>query len=222
MRTGGLAAAMVLAAGFSQSAAAATYTIFTDRTAFLAASGATAVETFNNQPETEFRNGSRDAGAFALVDFHNRNTAGSTRISQRSNVGGRLIDGTTQVEILAYEFSSFLEGNVALRYDAPVRAFGADFIAANTTSRVNLKIDGQSFVREAGQNGFFGVVADADFSDITVTLRLGQNDFVAFDNVTYASSVSAVPEPATWAMMVGGFGLAGAAARRTRKEVRYA
>ncbi len=38
------------------------------------------------------------------------------------------------------------------------------------------------------------------------------SEYLSFDNVTY--NVAAVPEPATWAMMLGGFGLAGASMRR--------
>ncbi|MBT9470025.1 MAG: PEPxxWA-CTERM sorting domain-containing protein [Pseudomonadota bacterium] len=40
-----------------------------------------------------------------------------------------------------------------------------------------------------------------------------------FDNITFGSATpgSAVPEPATWAMMIAGFGMAGAALRRRRQ-----
>lgn len=41
-------------------------------------------------------------------------------------------------------------------------------------------------------------------------------------NVTSLSAVSAVPEPATWSMMIAGFGLLGAAFRRRRTTVRFA
>ena len=40
-----------------------------------------------------------------------------------------------------------------------------------------------------------------------------------FDNI---ATTSAVPEPATWAMMITGFGLAGAAMRRRRATLAYA
>lgn len=43
------------------------------------------------------------------------------------------------------------------------------------------------------------------------------------DDITFGSGPSGVPEPASWAMMIGGFGLAGTALRRQRAfRVRYA
>ncbi|MFS0735548.1 PEPxxWA-CTERM sorting domain-containing protein [Sphingomonas sp. 1P06PA] len=45
----------------------------------------------------------------------------------------------------------------------------------------------------------------------------------AVANATFTAVVSAVPEPAAWALMIGGFGLVGAALRRARvSQVRYA
>jgi hypothetical protein len=43
-------------------------------------------------------------------------------------------------------------------------------------------------------------------------------DFFVMDDVTFNSS-GAVPEPATWTMMIAGFGLAGAALRRRRVAI---
>jgi hypothetical protein len=45
----------------------------------------------------------------------------------------------------------------------------------------------------------------------------GARDFFVMDNVTY--NATAAPEPAAWALMIGGFGLAGAALRRRRAAV---
>lgn len=67
----------------------------------------------------------------------------------------------------------------------------------------------------------------SQFAGQTVNLRFqfqsdraGTNRGVWFDNVavTGAPIGSAVPEPATWAMMIAGFGLAGAAVRKARRH----
>jgi len=53
--------------------------------------------------------------------------------------------------------------------------------------------------------------------------QVGPNgDFALGDNAGYQLLSSAAPEPASWAMMVGGFGLAGAAMRRRRAAVTFA
>ncbi|PZU07588.1 MAG: hypothetical protein DI605_15360 [Sphingomonas sp.] len=51
----------------------------------------------------------------------------------------------------------------------------------------------------------------------------GVRGYYVFDNVTYSAGPSAVPEPATWAMFIGGFGLVGGTMRRRlRASVRFA
>lgn len=60
----------------------------------------------------------------------------------------------------------------------------------------------------AGQTVFFGVSNNGEYS---------------YDSTGLAGTITAVPEPAAWTMMIGGFGLAGAAVRRrTRTSVTYA
>jgi hypothetical protein len=45
----------------------------------------------------------------------------------------------------------------------------------------------------------------------------GENVSFGIDNVTFDSVTSAAPEPASWALMLGGFGLVGGAMRGRRK-----
>jgi hypothetical protein len=65
------------------------------------------------------------------------------------------------------------------------------------------------------QDGSVLVVANPSGDDYTQTSGL------SFTTIT-AAAPAAVPEPATWAMMVGGFGLVGAALRRRKVSVRFA
>jgi len=81
---------------------------------------------------------------------------------------------------------------------------------------------------------FSPVFPDEPFTDYTFFLRPVAAGTVAFnfwaeggDNIgpildNVSLDISAVPEPATWAMMIGGFALAGAAMRRRKAEVRFA
>ena len=58
---------------------------------------------------------------------------------------------------------------------------------------------------------FAGIARSIDFG--------GTANFIVYDNITFGSSTPGglVPEPATWAMMIGGIGAAGGALRRRRK-----
>ncbi|NJC35214.1 hypothetical protein GGR88_002728 [Sphingomonas jejuensis] len=60
----------------------------------------------------------------------------------------------------------------------------------------------------------------APLSSFSFTPRAGSSGFAQFDNIRLSDvAAAAVPEPATWAMMIGGFGLVGGAMRRRRTLV---
>lgn len=71
---------------------------------------------------------------------------------------------------------------------------------------------------------FIGLTSTTAFTGVTLRATTGFS--YTLDTLIYGSSApvqaAAVPEPATWAMMVGGFGLAGGAMRRRRSTVRFA
>lgn len=52
--------------------------------------------------------------------------------------------------------------------------------------------------------------------------KSGQPVAIRVDNLTFTTVPGSVPEPATWAMMIAGFGLAGTALRRRRAVLAYA
>jgi hypothetical protein len=69
-------------------------------------------------------------------------------------------------------------------------------------------------------------------SDFTITLNKGVNDFeiqygnvfccgaeVSLETVSPGFSIAGVPEPATWALMLGGIGLVGAGLRSNRRKL---
>jgi hypothetical protein len=64
---------------------------------------------------------------------------------------------------------------------------------------------------------FVATSSTANLSIFNDNSQASGNDY-GLDNI----SVTAVPEPASWAMMIGGFGLLGAAARRRRTNVVFA
>ena len=89
----------------------------------------------------------------------------------------------------------------------------------------NFKIGQQTAQNSARLN--FGFLLGSGFTpnvDSTYRVNLAYaQDSISIDAVIGAGAGTAVPEPATWAMMIGGFGLLGAAARRrVRTSVTYA
>ncbi len=59
-----------------------------------------------------------------------------------------------------------------------------------------------------------------DFTDLYVRYQSVSGPYDSASGVP--SAISAVPEPATWAMMITGFGLAGVAVRRRRTQLAFA
>lgn len=88
--------------------------------------------------------------------------------------------------------------------------------------------DGTSQNIALNQSGFLGVTSTEAVRSIAFGLPNGGTTYLgsfSIDNLTIGSgaTVSAVPEPATWAMMMVGFGMVAAAARRRRRvTVAYA
>lgn len=117
-------------------------------------------------------------------------------------------------------FAYVMSGEVVFDFAAPIQAFGAFF---NGGQFSNLKLtfnDGS--VQQVAVPGQFGAafVGFTDFDrDITQIRFSAPQDYVAIDDVTFAwnTTSAAVPEPASWALMIGGLGLAGSALRARRR-----
>ncbi|QMW24728.1 PEP-CTERM sorting domain-containing protein [Sandaracinobacteroides saxicola] len=78
--------------------------------------------------------------------------------------------------------------------------------------------DGSTQLLLLGNGGTPGITSDKLIRSIAfgVEGKPTTDGFFAIDNLTIASA-AAVPEPATWAMMIMGFGLVGVSMRRGRR-----
>lgn len=144
-------------------------------------------------------------------------------------------------QLIIYDFAGYIDGSIFDGSDlvtASVEALSSAPIAVPGTvddpNLVNLVFTytGPDFRNEGGPftpfdfNGLgarstFGNIAVSNF--YTLTTKNNPNNVPAGSNTPVYSvglvSAPAVPEPATWAMMVGGFGLLGAATRRRSRLV---
>lgn len=190
-----LAALCAVAAAAPATAAVTTYS---DLGSFTAAAGPTTLFDFNATPNGSFGGTSYDVGPFTLT--------------------GDSTGGFSDLEVIAGQ----VNGNVcsscnpafgySIAFEAPITAFGALYRNAFGGSGLTFTVDGVSFSGPTQNDGFFGFTSDTAFSTILVS---GGNEVHNFDDVRFGvAAAGAVPEPATWAMMVGGFGLLGGALRR--------
>ncbi|PZQ63788.1 MAG: hypothetical protein DI570_07730 [Phenylobacterium zucineum] len=110
-------------------------------------------------------------------------------------------------------------GLVTFTFAQPIQAFGAYFTGAQFPGMQLTFNDGS--VRTVDVPGLEGAdfVGFTDFgkSISKITFDAGR-DSVGIDDITFAlATPGGVPEPATWALMLGGFGLAGATLRVRRR-----
>ena len=112
-------------------------------------------------------------------------------------------------------FSSNFDVLFGFNYADGTSAVLATSIDANYSNPLSVLIQSQIAGYTTKALTSFYVKADYD-SQAGAKLQL--------DNITVTSlnAAGAVPEPATWAMMIGGFGLMGASLRRRRVSVRFA
>lgn len=119
-------------------------------------------------------------------------------------------------------------GTATIDFASAVSAFQFDWgsiddyntLTISSTGADPVIVPGSNFINPAngnqmspGTNGLFTVYGTAGETFNSITLTSSGNSF-EIDNL--ATSVSAVPEPGAWALMITGFGLAGAALRRRR------
>ena len=132
------------------------------------------------------------------------------------------------------------QGVLTITFTTPVNAFGIDLATfaddglSSTPPGAPSTIYGGTIRVGTGQGNFdivtgqrpnrtfFGATSNTAFSAVTLT-GITPNAFPVVDNLRLGSvAVAAVPEPATWAMMIMGFGVVAGAMRRRRRPVAFA
>lgn len=113
------------------------------------------------------------------------------------------------------------ESVLLITFDAPVTAFGMDYTELNgkagpLTATLG-GLSGDILLTTSSAVQFFGYTSETPFTQVRLGMPFyyfGEGRFPTIDNVTFGAV--GVPEPGSWALMIGGFGLAGAALRRRR------
>lgn len=193
-------------------AADATVTLFTDRAAFLAAVLNPGTDTFDDLP----------AGLLPATLDRTAGSYGYTVSAPNGLFSGSL--GAGDVFMIANRSTNSL---LFSGFTGGVGAIGADIFAADFPG-VFAAVSSISVVFEAGGNenvfvitnptatSFFGIRSTSGLTSFAIvgpgTID-GPFRWPSANNLVLAA---AIPEPATWAMLIAGFGLVGVAARRRR------
>jgi len=207
MKTKFLAA---LAAGTMLASTAHAVTTFDDLAAWQAAAG-----TWTN--DTDYGTELDDISALTLDDGTELSFSGPVNIRQIGSSWATWSGGYAGQVLFSNDATS-----ITINFDTPVGGFGlfAEPDPFEVHSFLLTLSDGSTiggdFNGDAGA-GFLGFVG----SDI-VSATLSSDVGFAFGDFYVTDVADAVPEPATWAMMIGGFALAGAAMRRRSAAVRFA
>jgi hypothetical protein len=211
-------------------AQASTFTFYTSQSAFDAASTTAIVEDFEgvaagdlNTPLASFSRNGITYTPFAGAPFANVWIAGAP--VDYTNFGADIpVVGGTQLtshvmvangdEDIRADFSA---GYTAIGFDAYYNGLGPFTLSVLGLGGVTLATfgtaDGTDAATGLADRGYIGVVSDTPLWGFRWTTTHGAVLNTGFDNIALGRGV---PEPAAWALMIAGFGLAGATLRRRR------
>ena len=204
-----LGAAFALLAG----SASALPTVYTSDAAWTgAAPGGLTTQTFEGVP-----GGSSTSLNFGTVTFNCNGSSWCPGFFGQSTVYST--DGTHSVFFATPDTATFT-------FSSAITAFGIDVIGLGdvgvTTFSINNGSGPQTLVSGYSAPGgavtFAGIIDSAGFTQVTFS-GTAPNDGVFFDRLRFGGAPGgggAVPEPATWAIMILGFAGIGATLRRRR------
>lgn len=214
--------AFAIASASLAAAANAQVAAFADRASFLAAAGTVRTETFNGvAADTSLTNATLGFTGFGVrADDVSGGSGSFNFVDVLPLAGGGItpanydVDGTTLLSLSVNTTGI----SVTFTFDNPITAVGFDTRRMqNLSDLVLIGLGGQT-VSPPVLPLFLGYVSTTPFTTMTFTNQAGASvgDGFSVDNLTFSSS-AAVPEPASWAMMIAGFGLVGTMVRRRRK-----
>jgi hypothetical protein len=123
------------------------------------------------------------------------------------------------------DFNAIGEGAIAALFSTDQSQFGFQLSGGeHGAAHIDFfRVDGsliQSIALGGLANRYFGFLRDGGLQDIR-GFSIWNNDVggIGFDNLKFdvRSTVGVVPEPESWALLIGGFGLVGAVMRRRRR-----
>jgi len=156
----------------------------------------------------------------AIGVVFNNATGGTITALDLSVFGEQWRNGVAGIDTLVFEY---LVGGTDLTGTANWVRLSALDILSTVTSPVNTALNGN-----ANRTLYTGTISDiAVANGGTIALRwsdldvAGNEDALAIDDFSLTATLAApaVPEPATWAMMIGGFALVGGAMRRRNRAL---
>ena len=210
---------IVTCAALCLAAPASAATFFSDKADFLTATGAT-------QATTAYA----DHGATHLAHL----VSGSVTFSEYDSAS-YFFSGAWTTRLPGNELAITGKENLNVALAAPVRALGFDFVEPQHDPNVNGPFQDSTFT-VTFLNGTTAVDSFTFNAPNDVTAFVGASSAWAFDRVQIRETIGAaeneffgqfytsaqlpagvVPEPVSWALMLGGFGLVGGAMRRSNR-----
>jgi hypothetical protein len=154
--------------------------------------------------------------------------AGSVDLTTSASFWGPASDGNYSMDIngwnagtISQSFATVLGRTYTVSFD-----YSRNVAGAPNPATALVTAGGQSFTVSAANDGTYGFghnmqwksgaftfVGTGNVETVRLEATVPGNGGVFFDDVSVSG---AIPEPATWALMIGGFGLAGALLRRRR------
>ena len=152
------------------------------------------------------------------VTFSGVKGAGGSILNQSSNFGVNARSGT---DFLSYSTLSgtgsglLTFSSLASNFGIYVGSGGAFSYTADYLDADNKLIDSQTIVIAGGVYGKLARLGT--FSSVKIS---SSGSYFVADDLSFDLQVTSVPEPATWALMIGGFGMVGGAMRRRQAGLR--